>query len=366
MERNFDGAAYSSQIAAGLDKAYGNAAHVPIDASVDRLVIFSDQHRGVGDKSDDFKGCSKSYAGALRHYLEKDFSLVVLGDVEDLWKYSPKEVRNGSDASLAQEGLFHERKRYYRVLGNHDDRWADKDFFRAQMSGYFPGLEPVASLCLSLRQGGNDLGEIFLAHGHQGTSDSDRYSGISRWFVRHVYRPFQELTGYRTSTPSNDFSLRDAHSKAMYEWSEAKNRANPSRKLLFIAGHTHMPVFLSLNHVERLVLERESLRDPARFRPRFPQVAASARKRNLEQIETELGYRQERLNIERMPEASEINQRIPSYFNTGCCSFSDGDITGIELEQGEIRLVRWECRSKGPQRNVLGTATLLHEVFSQL
>jgi hypothetical protein len=31
----------------------------------------------------------------------------------------------------------------------------------------------------------------------------------------------------------------------------------------------------------------------------------------------------------------------PCYFNTGCCSFPDGDITGLEIADGEIRLVRW-------------------------
>ena len=33
--------------------------------------------------------------------------------------------------------------------------------------------------------------------------------------------------------------------------------------------------------------------------------------------------------------------RKPSYFNSGCCAYSDGSITGIELSGGELRLVRW-------------------------
>ena len=31
----------------------------------------------------------------------------------------------------------------------------------------------------------------------------------------------------------------------------------------------------------------------------------------------------------------------PSYFNTGCCCFSDGDITGIEIANGYIKLIKW-------------------------
>ncbi len=42
----------------------------------------------------------------------------------------------------------------------------------------------------------------------------------------------------------------------------------------------------------------------------------------------------------------------PSYFNTGCCCFTDGDITGIEIEEGEIRLIKRKkeenTREKGP------------------
>ncbi len=42
----------------------------------------------------------------------------------------------------------------------------------------------------------------------------------------------------------------------------------------------------------------------------------------------------------------------PSYFNSGCCCFSDGDLTGIEIEGGFIRLVKWKCQEKGGQREL--------------
>jgi hypothetical protein len=38
-----------------------------------------------------------------------------------------------------------------------------------------------------------------------------------------------------------------------------------------------------------------------------------------------------------------IELPTPCYFNTGCCSFGDGDITGIELSDGRIKLIRWAC-----------------------
>jgi len=38
------------------------------------------------------------------------------------------------------------------------------------------------------------------------------------------------------------------------------------------------------------------------------------------------------------------------YFNTGTCSFSDGDITGIEISRGKIRLVRWPDKNGDPKQ----------------
>ena len=55
----------------------------------------------------------------------------------------------------------------------------------------------------------------------------------------------------------------------------------------------------------------------------------------------------------------------PHYFNTGCCSFLDGDVTGLELADGEIRLVRWPDNSGAPKPQVLRRAALA-DVFAAL
>ena len=48
----------------------------------------------------------------------------------------------------------------------------------------------------------------------------------------------------------------------------------------------------------------------------------------------------------------------PHYFNTGCCSFLDGDVTGFELADGEIRLIRWPDNDGAPSPQVLRSAPL--------
>ena len=75
-------------------------------------------------------------------------------------------------------------------------------------------------------------------------------------------------------------------------------------------------------------------------------------------MRAELEYREaERRWIVDPPE--EMN--TPCYFNTGWCSFADGDVTGLEIADHQIRLVRWptdrnelqpECLEKEPLRDV--------------
>ncbi len=58
-----------------------------------------------------------------------------------------------------------------------------------------------------------------------------------------------------------------------------------------------------------------------------------------------------------------IELQKPSYFNTGCCAFLDGDVTGLEISDGEIRLVRWPDDDDTPEPKVLAY-TELKDVFA--
>jgi hypothetical protein len=50
---------------------------------------------------------------------------------------------------------------------------------------------------------------------------------------------------------------------------------------------------------------------------------------------------------------------LDTYFNTGCCCFDDGDITGIEIEGSMIRLIKWKYgENKESLREVLAESKL--------
>ena len=192
---------YVSNVHRGLDDALERARASQqenrwlADPDHCRLVVFSDLHRGTRTRADDFKRCERAYNSALAYYYELGYTLLVLGDAEELWKERPGSVIESYQRSLKLESRFHNEGRYLRVWGNHDDEWSDHKAVKEHLAPIFeeqgPELLVHEGLILEFRQDGGPLGEIFFVHGHQGTGASDRYSKVARWPVRHIYRPFQ-------------------------------------------------------------------------------------------------------------------------------------------------------------------------------
>ncbi len=115
----------------------------------------------------------------------------------------------------------------------------------------------------------------------------------------------------------------------MYEWSSAQ------KNLVLVTGHTHQPVFYSLTHIERL----------------YKQLAEARKNNDIETIRAiEKQIKRRIKDGESLPDFTGIR---PTYFNTGCCCFNDGDITGIEISQGCVRLIRWKYVQNNSVREVL-------------
>ena len=76
--------AYQRRISDGLSTVWDRADERELEVSEIRAVAFSDHHRGRGDGADDFKRCEQAYCAALGWYLEQEFQLWLIGDVEAL------------------------------------------------------------------------------------------------------------------------------------------------------------------------------------------------------------------------------------------------------------------------------------------
>jgi hypothetical protein len=344
---------YLEGIQKGLDAAFKAAEEESFDPQRERIVIFSDHHKGVGDPADDFRRCEHAYTSALGYYLEADYKLFVLGDAEELWEEHPDEVIKRYRDVLELEAAFVKRgNRLSRFYGNHDDQWASQAQVSKHLRGLFGDIKVREALRLTVNRPGKAPGTLFFVHGHQGTADSDRWGWASRLFVRHVWRPLQRKTGYTATTPARDFALRAKHDRAMYEW--ARSQAGG---LVMIAGHTHRPVF------SKCVPDPPPTRPIQELEEAFDQASGDAARAAA--IRAELEYA--RTSVRRPDEVLTVSP--PCYFNTGCCSFPDGDITGLEIADGQVRLVRWpgnlrEIRGEelgvDPERRILETEDLDH------
>jgi predicted phosphodiesterase len=266
-----------------------------------KFVIFSDQHKGDKSHADDFANNEANYITALNFYKKENFSFINLGDSEELWKFKPANILAVNKKSLEAECAF-QPNHYFKTFGNHDLIWKNKADVFFLLKKYFKMPLPIyEGIVLKLKYNNTAYLNIFLTHGHQGDAMSDN-NWQSTWLVAHIWMPLQRYLHININTPSKDYSLRNEHNIMMSEWSGLQ------QNLLLITGHTHVPVFASGRYYNH----------PSNNIP---------------------GVEQDKIK--------------PSYFNTGCCCFDDGDITGIEIEDGFIRLIKWSKKSDSSERKIL-------------
>jgi UDP-2,3-diacylglucosamine pyrophosphatase LpxH len=314
---------------------------IPFDIDHDRIIVFSDQHKGAKDGADDFMLCEPAYLAAMDYYEKNNFHFISLGDNEELWENRWPKVKDANKASFDKEKNFIRRNAFVKIFGNHDLAWNTDLFTELEMQKvYDEKIKVHEGVVLQARAGDKNFC-VLLTHGHQGDAQSDG-NWFSKFFIAHIWAPLQAYVRINPNTPAYDNVRKTLHNRIMYEWSASQ------KDTLLISGHTHQPVFGSLTHLERLYRKL---------------LQAEQEKNNalIESISKEI-----RLAEPDFKSVSpDYNEMKPSYFNSGCCCFSDGDITGIEMESGCIRLIKWESKSGSPVRLVLEESPI-REILDQL
>lgn len=331
---------------------------IRFDIHYDKWILLSDLHKGAKNGADDFRRSEGQYLTALDHYFQEGYSLCVMGDAEELWEEFPQPVLQNNHASFSAESRFHDEGRYLRLWGNHDEIWGDPGTVRRLLQPFY-GNRPLAvpeSILLEARDGDETLGSILLMHGHQGTQYEGRRNRLAKWVLHNLWRPLQVLTGLSCNTPAKDWHLRHDRDKIIYEW------VVKQPGLVLIAGHTHAPVFESYSHRARLMLELAAAR--ARMKALVEDWQGEERTR-IDKLSSELETLENKISPEEREESEPLENPLPCYFNTGCCCFEDGDITGIEMSAGTIRLVRWPEDDGSPRRKVLQSGSL-RKIFQAL
>lgn len=331
-QRVFDALSHLLSCILNLDKKKGLV--VPFEAGKEKFIIFSDMHKGAKNGADDFAVCERSYTTALDYYYQNGFQFIALGDCEELWENTLSAIKREQSASFECEKKFVPLNAFIKIFGNHDLHWQNDPLASFQLKEIYGYEVPVYEGVVLQTIINNKSITIYCTHGHQGDAVSDG-NWFSKFFISKIWAPFQAFLRINPNTPAFNDHLKSAHNTMMYEWSAQQ------RNLVLITGHTHQPVFESLTHIERLY--RQLL---------FARLQNDASM--ITTLQTEIGKR--KMNYTDV--SDDYLKLKPSYFNSGCCCFDNGSITGIEISEGVLRLVQWKPKDETPERIILEEAPL--------
>lgn len=258
-----------------------------------RFVFLSDCHRGDNSKADDFAPNRTIYSSALDYYYTNDYTYIEIGDGDELWENDlfSTLLQAHRDVYLLMQ-KFYKAGRLYMIWGNHDIVKQRRNFVQKNLFEYY---NPITQKFEPL------FNNIKI---HEGLIL--RYCGTHhKIFVVHGHQG--DLLNDRL-WPLARFLVR-----CIWRHVECFRRRNPisparnisrmnaienniinwvkANKQLVITGHTHHSSFAKPGEIP--------------------------------------------------------------YFNDGCCVYPNL-ITGIEIRNGEIMLVKW---SQKPSNNRRSTVT---------
>ncbi|WP_244833011.1 metallophosphoesterase [Clostridium sp. BJN0001] len=281
---------YESKV---INKILKNSAKLEIDDS-SRVVFMSDCHRGDGTYNDTLIHNKNIYKSSLRYYLKNDFTLIELGDGDELWKNKSMKDISYSYSDIFKILLeFNKDERLYMVYGNHDMVKKDKNFIKKQEKilnrislGFgkevvelFSNINFYEGVVIKYLKNNKD---IIAFHGHQVDFMNCTLNKFSRFLVRYVWKVLEGIAGFKEPvSPSNNYKKGGLIDQKLDDLSKRE-------RVMIICGHTHNDIF---------------------------------------------------------PEASKS-----IYFNDGCIIFPTSE-TCIEIEEGKISLIKWSIEVSN--KNVL-------------
>ena len=264
-----------------LSAVYAGAAAIAFDRT-SKIALLSDCHRGDGTLADNFDKNKNLYFAALSRYWHNGYTLIELGDGDELWENASMDVilRAHGDVfwRLAQ---FYRAGRIHFLYGNHDMQKrkggaAFQTYYDERKQTCLPLFPGVAfHEGLILRESDTGL-ELFLVHGHQGDCINDRLWRLGRFLVRYIWKPLQLIGVHDPFSASANDKRGSKIELGLKKWAGDNQR-------IVVAGHTHRQAFAQ------------------------PQKSL--------------------------------------YFNDGCCVRSSA-ITAIEICGGQIALVKWRVMTR--------------------
>lgn len=229
-----------------IKKIIQNSEIIDIDKD-SKIIIFSDIHRGHGDRLDDFFHNQYVYINAMKQYNKEKFTYIELGDGDELWENANFRIIKERYRTIFELfDLFNKDRRFHFVWGNHNRRWKSQRKVRNELTSVIDkktgnkkkilkGLRSKESLIL--RYDLDKSKKFLLIHGHQGEILNDTLWWFGRFFVRVFWRFSQLWLGIADPTsPAKNYKIRRKIDKRFI-------RIASDNEMAVIIGHTHFPIF---------------------------------------------------------------------------------------------------------------------------
>ena len=267
-----------------LDRAYKNAVVIPFN-NESKFILFSDCHRGDNSFADDFANNRNIYFHALKHYFKEDFHYIELGDGDELWEnLTFKSIFEAHKNVYLLLKDFYINNRFHSIWGNHDMAYKNPNYVKKHLSDYF---EPVTGEYVELFKNIKIHEGLILKHSETDQEVFLTHGHQADWW-NYTFWKWSRFLVRALWKPLNVMGIADPTSPAK-NYKElikierrTKRWISNNNNLITIVGHTH--------------------------RPRFPEPGD-----------------------------------IP-YFNDGSC-VHPRSITGIEIENGDISLIKWQIET---------------------
>lgn len=267
-----------------LSQVFESANRIPFDDS-SRIILMSDCHRGTGSQADDFFKNENLYLSALNHYYNEGYTYIEIGDGDELWENKKlADIINAHPNVFQLLTQFYQEKRLYFIYGNHDMVKRNTKYVESNLYEYYDKRERKERPLFENIQVHEGL--VLEYREHLANKEIFLIHGHQVDFLNSsIWRWARFLVRYLWK-PLELFGISNPTSPAQNQEKKEKIGKRLTdwtirENQMLIAGHNHRPMF---------------------------------------------------------PEIGE-----PLYFNDGSC-VHPLFITGIEINEGEITLVKWSVK----------------------
>ncbi|UAB82171.1 metallophosphoesterase family protein [Marixanthomonas sp. SCSIO 43207] len=264
-----------------ITNAYTTAQRISFNDH-SKFIIFSDCHRGDNSFADEFANNRNIYFHALDYYYKQGFTYCELGDGDELWENSAfQTIFEAHQHVFELLRKYYAENRLYRLLGNHDMVYKNERYVEKNLFSYFnkvTGKDDPLFPEITFKEG------LVLKHENTQQEIFMFHGHQADWMNYHGWK-FNRFLVRALWRPLQVFGIGDPTSPARNykELIKVERRTKKwiidNKNIFTITGHTH--------------------------RPRFPEPGDIA------------------------------------YFNDGSC-VHPRSITGLEIENGEISLIKWQ------------------------